>query len=331
MQVDIIGGGAVGLLYGARLAEAGAGVTIWTRTASQAERLREQGITWLPMGGGKARIAAVNSVWIEDKNGMQGERRRRANEESSKRWILLTVKQTAINEELLLKVNYLAGSDGASIMCMQNGVGHMKKVRGALPESDLYAAVISEGALRHDDCTVEHTGAGELWFGHVGEKESIRDKYNEISLKMFISCMQSAGIAIFLSKEMDNRIYNKLLINAVINPLTALFQLRNGELPADPLRLKLMKAVYDESVQVLAAAGLKPPEASFDRVLEVCRLTSGNRSSMLSDVQAGRKTEIAYINGGIASIARERGRIAPLNEAMTALIESLNHTSDKEK
>jgi len=327
MNVDIVGGGAIGLLYGARLAEAGASVTVWTRSKEQALLLKEHGIRFISEDGSQERIAAVHSEWIGNAGSFV------PTYANGDRWVLLTVKQPAMTDELLTQLKAIVEGEGppAPVVCLQNGIGHLDKVRSALVESAIYAAVTSEGARRHDACTVQHTGSGELWFGKIDENESKDDKIHENKQKMLISRLQSAGIAVFLSNDMENRIYNKLLINAVINPLTAMYNVRNGELPQCPIRYKLMQELYRESEQVLLAAGMKRQPDGWQRVLDVCKLTSGNVSSMLGDVLAGRETEIASINGGIVALSVKHGLQAPLNRAVAALIDSLHPRTNKEE
>ncbi|MFD2125186.1 ketopantoate reductase family protein [Paenibacillus xanthanilyticus] len=238
-------------------------------------------------------------------------------------WIWLTVKQAHLSDELLSAVALLSAR-GAAVLCLQNGIGHLPRIVGALPAGTLVVPAIStEGALRESPGKVRYTGRGNLIFGplHPGMRSAEEE---EITQKMLVSVLAEAGISAELSNQMENRIYEKLLINAVINPLTAIFGVKNGELPLHPSRLRLMSALFMESRAILERSGLSEEYGSWEKVLAVCEATAANESSMLRDVQAGRTTEIDWINGGIAELARAAGIRSPLNDAVAAMVRALH-------
>ncbi|PWV95452.1 2-dehydropantoate 2-reductase [Paenibacillus cellulosilyticus] len=329
MRFDIVGGGAIGLLYGARLALAGHPITIWTRTVEQAEKLADDGIELVREG--TITIADVEAFPL--KNCSRSARQI----DDPDRVVLVAVKQTQLTDALIKQITLLAGQD-TIVIGLQNGIGHAEKLYEALPHADVMTAVTTEGALRHGPRTVEHTGTGLIAIGEAianeGRKsasngepiERMKPSEQEIRHKMLLDAFSKAGITAELSNEMNNRIFQKLLVNAVINPLTALFDVRNGELPKQARRAALMRALYEETHQVLAAAGMHGDEDRWQQVLQVCERTAGNISSMLADVQAGRQTEIDWINGSICRIAAQYGLEAPLNASMVQLVRAMNNT-----
>lgn len=325
MQFDIIGGGSIGLLYGARLAEAGADVTIWTRSEEQASMLLSNGIALRELDGASERIVKVRSRWSRDAANLSTPSV--VKNRAADRWILLTVKQTDLNEELLDQLAHIAaygGHPAAAVICLQNGIGHLEKLQNRLLHTPLIAAVTTEGAKRLDGRSVEHTGKGQLFLAEWTENQRKQDDSFEIAQKMLVNMLQSAGFTIKLSNDIDNRIFSKLLINAVINPLTAIFDVTNGELPNHSTRENLMRALYGESEKILRAAGMTTEIDGWQQIIEVCKLTSGNVSSMLSDIRAGKETEISAINGGIVRLAESCGLEAPLNKAIIELVQALH-------
>ncbi|WP_274655290.1 ketopantoate reductase family protein [Paenibacillus humicola] len=307
----IVGAGALGLLYAARLARDGVPVTLLTRTRQQAEAILEQGVSLTDENGRTdLRIVAQPIDALRDGG--------RAVPASERDWIWLAVKQPHINEPLLEALGRLAAK-GSPVIALQNGIGHLDVLREALPDSLLHAAVSTEGALKTGDCAVRHTGHGSLTFGlwPGGRTEDGEAQ------KMLLQKLEAAGIAAFLSNEMGNQIYRKLLVNAVINPLTALFGVTNGRLPEEPVRLSLMKSLHAETERILESAGMERDASSWDRLFAVCRQTAENESSMLRDVRAGRGTEIDWINGGVSRLARKYRLPSPLNDAMTAIVKAL--------
>ncbi|WP_171056102.1 ketopantoate reductase family protein [Paenibacillus sinopodophylli] len=332
MQIDVIGGGSLGLLFGAKLADAGGVVTIWTRSSEQAALLTEKGVTLRELGeGGERSVAVLGASALEAERSHSILPRR---SERGTRWIIVAVKQTDVNEQLLSLLQKLAtsrGRDGTAIVCLQNGIGHLERIMERLPSIPLYAVTVTEGAKRLDGHTVEHTGKGELWIGEWTANGRKRDIFEDKSLEILVSILESAGFATFLSNNWDNRMYNKLLINAVINPLTAIFDVENGQLPLHPSREQFMRALHAETEQVLIQAGMLPQQDSWQTIIDVCRNTSRNVSSMLSDIRGRRATEIDAINGGVVMLARKLGQRAPLNEAVIALVKTLHPKPNMEE
>jgi 2-dehydropantoate 2-reductase len=310
MLIEIAGGGAIGLSWAVRLAAAGFATRVWTRTREQAERIREEGAV-LAVGDGVLRVA------LEAHPAEPGPAAEAAGAAGGReRWIIAAMKSHQLTAEPAVRfLRALAGSRGAAAptVCLANGIGHMERLAGRMPDAPLLAAVTTEGALRDGPASVRLTGEGRTVIeAHpaIGEKRE----------NLLIDTLASAGIAAVLSNNIKEHIYGKLLVNAVVNPLTALFRVKNGELPADPVRLGLMKALFRETLAVLAASGMRTDGGEWDRLLDVIRRTAENRSSMLADVEAGRPTEIDAINGGVVRLARRAGVAAPLNEAVAALI-----------
>ncbi|WP_054027954.1 ketopantoate reductase family protein [Bacillus sp. FJAT-28004] len=326
MQIDVVGGGSLGLLYGAKLAEAGAHVTIWTRSEEQAALLESQGVRLRELAGTSEKLIRVKGSW----SGSVSEHRELQDTKKNHtdfRWVLLTVKQSDLDEAFLNILALLLSSyegESAAVVCMQNGIGHLERIKNRFPNYPLFAAVTTEGAKRLDSRSVEHTGKGQLWLGEWDGNERNRDESLDISQKMLISLLETAGFTSFLSKDLENRIFNKLLINAVINPLTALLDVENGQLPLHTSGVKLMQALYEETEFVLVHAGMTLPGNGWELIINVCRQTSRNISSMLSDVRAGRTTEIEAINGGVVWLAEKNGLQAPLNQAVVKMVQALH-------
>ncbi|KQN97650.1 ketopantoate reductase family protein [Paenibacillus sp. Leaf72] len=330
MHIAIVGGGALGLLHAAKLASTQAKVTVWTRTEQQSVLLAEEGIRLLELDAAgaageasrqPAKIARVHSRSLsaaakEAETGCAGQ-------QQAPDWILVTVKQADLTRELLRAIRKLA-APATAILFLQNGIGHLELAAQELPGFPLFIGVTTEGALRQDERTVRHTGRGQLSLGPVSLTRQAAGKKDENQQLMLQNTLQLAGFTVLLSKTMNNRVYEKLLINAIINPLTAIFDVTNGELPQHSARLRLMRALYEETNKILrVAGGAELEEGAWERVLAVCAATSANVSSMLSDVRAGRPTEVQWINGGVSSLARRVGMESPLNDAMSEMVRHL--------
>lgn len=129
-----------------------------------------------------------------------------------------------------------------------------------MPGSSIWAAVTTEAAKRKTLTEVIHTGKGEICIGKSSSPINIHETDLQASepeaIISFIEALAAAGFHASLSKEVDTIIYRKLLINAVINPLTAIWRVRNGELLASAARVQLMKELYTEAAGILEACGI---------------------------------------------------------------------------
>lgn len=319
-EFQVIGGGSIGLLLAGRLAAAGFAVTVRTRTREQAARLTAEGVTVQPPLGGPDIVAAVRAAALDEDVAAR-----------PPGLTLLAVKQTALADNLAERLARAVPA-GATLAAFCNGLGHTDWLAGRLPGRGLLAAVATEGALKTGPTAVRHTGSGDIWLGRAPLFESGAARLaagDEASARQAAAWLREGGFSANVSNDMTERMLRKLLGNAVINPLTALLRVANGELPGTPARLEMLRRLFDETLAVLRAAGLKTDDDLWGELLALCARTAANRSSMLQDVLAGRQTEIASINGAVARLAAASGLSAPLNEAVAALIGAM-HGDDTE-
>lgn len=128
--------------------------------------------------------------------------------------------------------------------------------------------------------------------------------------------LRRAGLPCRVERRIAEARYFKLLANVCINPVTALYGVRNGEVLRPPYR-RLVERLAREAAAVLRAEGLRlDDQAALARVTGVARATAGNRSSMLQDVLAGRRTEIEHLNGALLRLARRHRIAAPSHAAV---------------
>lgn len=134
------------------------------------------------------------------------------------------------------------------------------------------------------------------------------------------SLLSKAGLPARVTRDIEKARLRKLLVNVCLNPVTALFGVRNGEVRG-PTYARFVEILVREAVPVLAAEGLRLSHAAaLKEVMTVAQRTAGNRSSMLQDLSAGRRTEIDYLNGALLRLARRHGIAAPTHAAFCRLI-----------
>ncbi|WP_271749909.1 ketopantoate reductase family protein [Cohnella sp. JJ-181] len=311
--MQIIGGGAIGLLLAGRLAASGVLVCVRTRTREQADELAAEGVAVLSALGDADLRAIVEAAPLAD--GMAG----------MPEVALLAVKQTALTPDFLDLLD-AALPPRAVVTAFCNGIGHTDLLTERMPGRPVLAAVTTEASLRLGAATVRHTGRGEIWLGPAPLFERGDAAYaagEEKEAAALAAALRQAGFTASASNHMAERMLRKLLSNAVVNPLTALLRVPNGELVRPPARAELVRRLFDETLAVLRACGLRANAGLWEELLDLCERTAANRSSMLQDVLAGRPTEIMAINGAVAKLAALKGLAAPYNESVTALVSAL--------
>lgn len=321
MKIDIIGAGSIGLLLAGRLIQSGTQVRLWCRSEEQSLALKDNGLS-ISYEDGQAPVIIPGDRFIAAPVGGFAEEWLRQPGD----WTAITVKQNAVHHQL---PDVLAGlkENSLKVLCFQNGYGHLKFLQGLLPKASVWAAVTTEAAKRKTLTEVIHAGKGDIYLGK--EKSGGYDQAEEgheeedVSVIRLIEDLTSAGFSAYMSNDMDTMIYRKLIINAVINPLTAIWRIRNGELLASEERIQLMKELYLEAVNVYDACGVSYEASTWESILTVCRATSGNISSMLADVLSSRATEIRWINGSIVEMAERCGVQVPLNRWVCRLVEGM--------
>lgn len=185
-------------------------------------------------------------------------------------------------------------SEHANIFCLNNGMGSQQQLATLLlPTQTLFIGTTSEGALKTAHNSVEKTGKGPVFFGPPGNTPQI--------------------IQPFLTANIQQKLLTKLSINAVINPLTAIHQIRNGQL-LETTYLASLEELCEELDHLMQqpsflnlhslALNITTP-STFDLVKKVASATAQNWSSMAQDIRFQRKTEIDFISGYFIKKAEE--------------------------
>lgn len=314
MKIDIVGAGAIGLLFGGGLALAGNQIRLWTRTPEQATALEVNGYVLEDAAAADRHVApgTYKVQPIEDA-------KRLINSDKAE-WILLTTKQRHIDDSLIKDISQLLDRH-TKIACFQNGVGHLEAIEAAFPGNPVFAVITTEGAKRISDRHVIRSGTGMTKIGASGHASG---RFEGKTAESLVKTLIQGGFPALLSNQIDKEIYGKLLINAVINPLTALLRIPNGDLLETEERRELLRRLYDEAMLVYKAGGIDVEPDLFERIVAVCRSTAGNVSSMLKDVLDGAPTEVDYINGRLVEMARAANVSAPGHETLWRLIRAMN-------
>jgi len=226
---------------------------------------------------------------------------------------VVTVK--AYDTERAAKTLATGSFDAA--LSLQNGLGNEATLANAL-DCEVLAGTATYGARLIESGHVECTGVGEIVLGAPSGGASTQ-------AERAAGAFRDADVEAGASEAMPRRLWEKVAVNAGINPVTALARVPNGALAEPPAR-RIARRAASEAARVARAEGVELTDdaalAALERVVET---TAENRSSMLQDVDTGRRTEIDAVSGAVVERATENGIEAPTNELLAALVRCWEH------
>jgi len=195
---------------------------------------------------------------------------------------------------------------------LQNGIGNLEVLQRCLGEARSTVGATTYGATLLGPAQVRESGIPAVRLGaHPRAGPAIE-------------LFRKTGFAAETTEDTSGMLWGKLVVNAAINPLTALLRVPNGELLRRTDALSLMEEVAREAAEVARARGIALPFGDpAAQVREVAGLTAGNCSSMLQDVRRGVGTEIDAISGAICREAHTLKVPAPLNCLLWRLVGAL--------
>jgi len=264
---------------------------------------------------------------------------------------LLLVKSYQTDRAAAWAAQVLA-PDGLAVT-LQNGLDNGPRVARAVGATRTVVGVTFEAATLLGPAEVRHAGRGPTLLGpgagavpvsqasglrgDVPQASGLRSAEHkpeacvtsprsqaEGSYYGLVALLRQAGFAVEEALDIEGILWGKAVVNAAINPLTALWRVPNGELLATADRRALLADLAREAAAVAAARGITLPYPDpVARVEEVCRATAANRSSMLQDIERGRPTEIDSINGVIVAEGRRLAVPTPLNETIWRLVRGM--------
>lgn len=275
MTWHILGAGSLGTLWAARLARAGVPVRLILRKHERLAAYQAAGGLTL-IEGGHASQYAIPAELPQTKAPIQR--------------LLLACKAYDAESAVAELAPRLV--EGAELLLLQNGLGSQQAVAQRLPGRRCLFASSTEGAFRQADFQVVFAGNGHTWLGDPENPQA----------PLWLEELQRAGIAHQWSPDILMRLWRKLALNCAINPLTVLYDCRNGDLREHPAEVATLCAELSELLQRCG----QPAAADnlHDEVLRVIVATAANYSSMHQDVAQGRRTEITYLLGYACAAAQ---------------------------
>ncbi|MFK2900095.1 2-dehydropantoate 2-reductase [Dyella jejuensis] len=243
--------------------------------------------------------------------------------------VLVTVKSAATAQAAHELAEVLAC--GTLVISFQNGVRNVAELRAALPHCRVLAGMVPFNVTQPQPACFHQGSSGQL----IVERST--------ALAPLLPLFAASGLPLLLHDDMQAVAWAKLLIN-LNNPLNALSGLPLREQLSQRAWRRCLALLQREGLRALDLAGIRPgqltalptqwlptvlsmPDALFHRIAaRMLAIDPLARSSTWDDLQAGRQTEVDYINGEIVALAASKGSRAPANARVIALIREAQQT-----
>lgn len=299
-QWHLLGTGSLGCLFAAYLQRAGVELTAIVRDNVALQALHNNGGITLARAEERMTVA-INAVTPQQLHG------------PVKQLLMCTKAQQTLAAITAIKSQL---APDAIIVLLQNGMGVRELLQNELPNATILHALSTEGAFRTERFHVTHAGFGDTVIGSI-----YLDKHD--TTRSIVQSLQCERPISFTS-DIEQRLWLKLAVNSVINPMTAIHRCRNGELLQHKNFDITLTQLCEELAQVVCAEHIDLNSLQMrDEVYRVIQMTAHNKSSMLQDIEAGRSSEVDFINGFIVRRALMHTLQCPLHAQLLHAVHAL--------
>lgn len=294
MHVLVMGAGALGAYYGGLLSLAG------------------HDVTFIARGAHLAALQAQGGVRVESYKGDFAAKARALQDPATAGpadLVLLCVKtyDTEPAAEALRPVL----AQGGLVLTLQNGVDSVSQLQAILGDCVLGGSAYIESDVPEPGL-VKHTARGEVTFG---------DPKNQGRALPIVRAFEAAGIPTTHTEQVDYTLWNKFVMLASFSAITTATRLPIGPIRECPQTMLLYRQLVAEACGSGYARGVELPGNTVERVLDATNSWHpGFKSSMLRDLEKGRRLEVDSLSGTVARLGREAGSPAPGHAAIHALL-----------
>lgn len=289
LQVAVLGTGAIGGLLAAQLAEAGVSVVLWGRepgvSAIAASGLTLSGLVSLfqPLATASGALPQAD--------------------------LYLVATKTLANPELAARMAQEIPATSRVLVC-QNGLDPERDFVQELGASRVFRAILYLGATRVSPSEV----AVSFW-----SRPTLIGGADEAGAREMAQLLARSGHRAEYTPDMRRFAWEKVILNAITNPLCAMGGRMISEVMQDPRFMPLLR----EAMAVAAADGVELARDFEDQALRLLARTGEHRGSMWEDVRIGRPTEIDQLNGRIAALGERLGVPVPTHREVVAALKAM--------
>jgi len=206
------------------------------------------------------------------------------------------------------------------VVSLQNGIGNVEIMQKYLPDSQI--------AYGFSVLTSDHVAPGHIELTTLKMVPTYIKALAEDSkpkLQHFVDLINKSGLETYISPDIDDKIWRKLLVNCSQNTLCALLKLNVTEVTlTTPESYEIVKQIVFEVSDVARAKGINiTRQEALQHVINVTNSVPGHVPSMVFDILNKKPTEIGVLNGAVVSEAKRLGVAVPVNEIIMNMIKAL--------
>lgn len=304
MRVLVVGAGAMGLLIAGLISHNGGDVTLFSRRSEAAEYISRNGIKIIAQNTEYvSRVKCTTTIERETYYGLA----------------IITVKSyDTLEIAKVLRENLNVQTE---VLTIQNGLGNAEILAEYLGQHRVHPGITMQASTRLSINEVYHAFNGNTIIGEYSgpPKEKTR---------LIASYLSRVGVPTMVSENIWRELWFKLMVNSVINPLTAIMRIKNRDLLKIPLIDQLIKDILSETISVAKLNGHEfDLDECYEKIIKIIQESGDNKSSMLQDVENSRRTEIDNLNGMIVSLGLRHGLNARINRALTIILKGIEEFS----
>ncbi len=294
-KILVTGTGAMACLFAARLSAAGMQVVMLGTWQEAIEQINQQGVRLQLIDGRQQ----TSPAWAtNDPQAVHGVR------------LALVLGKGWQTRRIAAQLASCLAPDGLALT-LQNGLGNREILAECLGVKRVGVGVTTMGASLLGPGFVRLAGEGSIML-----EDNSR-------LHGFAAHLRHSGFEVETTSDLAALQWGKLVINAGINPLTALLGVANGELLARQAVRRVLEKLVRETARVANLQGIRLPYPDPVAAVEaVAQRTAANFSSMLQDVRRGAPTEIDQISGAVVRTGEYLGQPTPLNRMLWRMVKS---------
>jgi 2-dehydropantoate 2-reductase len=293
----IVGTGAMACLFAAHLAAARLPFSVLGNWPEGVRTLQQQGVRLSEADGSQKIYPVQVCEHVADCSGA--------------RYAIVLVKSWQ-TERAARQLKECLSPDGIALT-LQNGLGNREILAKELGSQRVALGVTTLGANLLGPGQVKVAGEGVTTLSAHPRLAPLAER------------LRAAGFLVEYAPDANALLWGKLVINAAINPLTAILNVPNGELLARPTARALMAGSARETAAVAVAQGIALPFPDPVVAVEtIARRTATNLSSMLQDILRSAPTEIDAINGAIVRAGTQTGLTTPINRTLWQIVKALS-------
>ena len=302
MEIIILGGGAIGCLFGAYLSRGGHRVIIVEPRQDVVEAINAHGVGFMAQG-------------VNDPDAVRRFPARavlHASEVKQADLVLLAVKSFATREATAAAQHLLEREN--PLVTLQTGLGNIEQLVTLVGEEVIIPGFTFMAGTALPRGVVRQGGNGKTYIGELDGSMSPR-------VEKIGAVLAGAGLPCVPVHRILGRLWCKVIIYGPINALSAVLKVRNGQLLESMESIVLLKRLVDEGSRVAAAQGIDLVFTDLYKLLfDACHRTADNLSSMLQDMLSGKPTEIDAQCGALVRFGEAAGVKTPTLETMVELV-----------